>query len=288
MHTSGKYRNAKAKGITILDEDGFEKLIRDLSGISTFEISNRKEMMKQLGADPPKLRKSLSLDDQGNAIPSTEMWTDLYKPDTIMDLVGNEGTINQLFEWLKDWDDVHIRGNKKLIKAPRFDNWQDIPRINAAAAMLSGPPGIGKTSAARIICKQLGYEVLELNASDVRNKVGVEHSIGVLSDNHCLDYWTVAGLKKAEAEKNPTVEEFGGQNTCKSVIIMDEVDGCGSGDRGGINALIQIIKKTKTPIICICNDRQNRKLQTLITYCFDLKFQKPTEKAIKSRILQII
>jgi len=36
---------------------------------------------------------------------------------------------------------------------------------------------------------------------------------------------------------------------------MDEVDGVGAGDRGGIKALIDIIKVTKTPIICICNDR---------------------------------
>jgi len=36
---------------------------------------------------------------------------------------------------------------------------------------------------------------------------------------------------------------------------MDEVDGCGASDRGGIAALIAIIKQTKTPIICICNDR---------------------------------
>jgi replication factor C subunit 1 len=41
----------------------------------------------------------------------------------------------------------------------------------------------------------------------------------------------------------------------KSVIIMDEVDGLGGSDRGGIAAIIQIIKKTKTPVICICNDR---------------------------------
>ena len=86
------------------------------------------------------------------------MWTDLYKPQSLVDLVGNEGTINQLFEWLKDWNDVHINGNKKVLKANRFSrNWQDIPRINAKAAMVSGPPGIGKTSACRIICNLLGY-----------------------------------------------------------------------------------------------------------------------------------
>ncbi len=53
---------------------------------------------------------------------------------------------------------------------------------------------------------------------------------------------------------------------------MDEVDGVGAGDRGGIQALIQVIKNTKTPIICICNDRMNKKLQSLIGYCYDLKF----------------
>ena len=64
------------------------------------------------------------MDDQGKQLKSVEMWTDLYQPTSILDLVGNEGTINQLFEWLKDWDDVHIRGNKKEFKVKRFSrNW---------------------------------------------------------------------------------------------------------------------------------------------------------------------
>ena len=46
-----------------------------------------------------------------------------------------------------------------------------------------------------------------------------------------------------------------GHATKKSVIIMDEVDGCGAGDRGGITALIEMVKTTRTPIICIANDR---------------------------------
>ena len=41
---------------------------------------------------------------------------------------------------------------------------------------------------------------------------------------------------------------------------MDEVDGVGAGDRGGIAALINVIKDSKTPIICICNDRQHQKI----------------------------
>ena len=56
---------------------------------------------------------------------------------------------------------------------------------------------------------------------------------------------------------------------------MDEVDGVGAGDRGGVAALIQVIKDTKTPIICICNDRQSQKIISLANHCYDMKFQRP-------------
>ncbi len=65
---------------------------------------------------------------------------------------------------------------------------------------------------------------------------------------------------------------------------MDEVDGVGAGDRGGVNALMQVIKLTKTPIICICNDRMNNKLISLVNHCFDLKFQRPSKEAIVRRV----
>jgi replication factor C subunit 1 len=88
-----------------------------------------------------------------------------------------------------------MRGQKKEIKMGRF-NWADAPRVNAAAALLSGPPGIGKTSSARIVCAALGYEVIETNASDTRNKAAIEFRVKDLSSNKSLDYFSVAGLKK--------------------------------------------------------------------------------------------
>ena len=87
-----------------------------------------------------------------------------------------------------------------------------------------------------------------------------------------MDYFSVAGLKSQSAVTNPLATAIGGLSSKKSVIIMDEVDGVGAGDRGGMNALIQIIKATKTPVICICNDRMNKKLASLVNYCYDLKF----------------
>lgn len=115
----------------------------------------------------------------------TEMWTDLYKPKTIKDLVGNQGVVNSLYNWLQDWDDVHIRGNKKEV--PKTGGWnrnyQDQIKVNAKSVLVSGPPGIGKTSACRIICKHLGYEVMEMNASECRSKTAITKSLTTLSGN---------------------------------------------------------------------------------------------------------
>ena len=58
-------------------------------------------------------------------------------------------------------------------------------------------------------------------------------------------------------------------------------------DRGGIAALIQIIKNIKSPIICICNDRQGPKVRSLANYCYDLKFSKPSKDLILNRVMRI-
>lgn len=114
--------------------------------------------------------------------------------------------------------------------------------------------------------------MVEQNASDTRNKASLESAIKDLSTNKCLNYFSVSGRKKEAESTNTLAQTIGGLSSKKSVIIMDEVDGVGAGDRGGIGALIKIIKESKTPIICICNDRQDRKLQSLVNHCYDLKF----------------
>ena len=66
---------------------------------------------------------------------------------------------------------------------------------------------------------------------------------------------------------------------------MDEVDGVGAGDRGGIAALIGVIKNAKTPIICICNDRMEMKLKSLAGHCYDLRFARPPIEKIREKIM---
>ena len=130
--------------------------------------------------------------------------------------------------------------------------------------------------------------MLEMNASDVRSKTAIQGSLSTLSGNQSIDYFTAAGRQKTQAlSTNPTVMAFGGHHKKKSVIVMDEVDGCGAGDRGGIAALISMIKESKVPIICICNDRQSRKIVSLVNHCYDLKFNRPTPDMILQRLQAI-
>jgi replication factor C subunit 1 len=75
----------------------------------------------------------------------------------------------------------------------------------------------------------------------------------------------------------------------KYVLIMDEVDGvAGNEDRGGIQELISLIKRSRIPIICICNDRQHKKIRSLANYCYDLRFNRPTIQQIHAAMLTIL
>ena len=59
------------------------------------------------------------------------------------------------------------------------------------------------------------------------------------------------------------------------------------GDRGGSAELIQIIKRSRVPIICICNDRSSPKIKSLANHCLDLRFRRPTAQQVEGRIKRI-
>jgi hypothetical protein len=63
-------------------------------------------------------------------------------------------------------------------------------------------------------------------------------------------------------------------NADKLVLIMDEVDGMSGGDRGGVGALNALIKKTKIPIIAICNDRGSVKMKPLMSTTYHLQYRR--------------
>ncbi|GFR43759.1 hypothetical protein Agub_g4871 [Astrephomene gubernaculifera] len=209
-----------------------------------------------------------------------QLWVDRYKPRSSAELVGNNTLVANLKQWLASWEQVHLRGGA----APAAKGGGSKPKdLSKKAALMSGPPGIGKTSSAHIIARETGYEVVEMNASDTRNKSSkVSEGIAGKQSNVIKEMVSNTTLPLGLMGGGA-----GGGAPRKQLLIMDEVDGMSGGDRGGIQDLIDTIKRSKIPIICICNDKYNQKLRSLRNHCMELEFRKPTVQQISKRMSDI-
>ncbi|CAA7269165.1 unnamed protein product [Cyclocybe aegerita] len=264
----------KKHGLKTLSEDEFLHLIGTRKGLGNGKVDEktRKKMEKEQ-EDIKKAAKEMEKQEQkdkkaGKTIdPSTQLWTARYAPQSIKDICGNKGQVEKLQQWLHDWSTNLKSGFKKPGK-----NGMNVFR----AVLITGSPGIGKTTSAHLCAKLEGFTPIEMNASDTRSKKLVENGMNI--NNTSLD-----GFMKGGHETN----SLGVAITDRTCLIMDEVDGMSAGDRGGVGALNALIKKSKIPIICIANDRQAQKLKPLIASTFSLPFHKPQVQAIRSRILSI-
>ncbi|XP_025091531.1 replication factor C subunit 1-like [Pomacea canaliculata] len=220
------------------------------------------------------LKEADSLASQSNADSgeTTLMWVDRYKPTCLKQVIGQQGdrsNAKKLLHWLQTWHKNQADGAKPTGKFFGRDDG-----AGYRAALLSGPPGIGKTTTAVLVCKESGFSTVELNASDTRSKRSLKEEVAeALGNQTVVDY--------LDSHKGPVT----GHNHC---LIMDEVDGmAGNEDRGGLQELVQLIKTSRIPIICICNDRNSPKMRTLAGYCFDLRFQRPRLEQIKGALMSI-
>ena len=210
-------------------------------------------------AKAPRVRSESDIDSR--------LWTVKYAPNAASQVVGNKQQLEKLQSWLRAFP----RNAKTHFKMPGKDG-----SGTYRAVMIHGGPGIGKTTAAHLAAKLEGYDVVESNASDTRSKKLVEVGLkGVLDTTSLLGYFAGDG-KKADVEKK------------KLVLIMDEVDGMSAGDRGGVGALAAVCKKTRIPMILICNDRKQPKMKPFDRVTYELPFRKPTTEQIRTRIMTII
>jgi len=139
-----------------------------------------------------------------------------------------------------------------------------------------GSPGSGKTQFVENILKDLDYDVIKFDAGDVRNKSIIE----TITKHNMSDKNVISMFRKK----------------IKNIaIVMDEIDGMNSGDKGGINSLIKLIrpKKTKkqkkeqitmTPIICIGNYHIDKKIREMMKICTSIELKKPTNEQVKNLI----
>jgi len=151
-------------------------------------------------------------------------WVDKYSPKNLDSIIGNRNNLEIMLSFLKQTD-----SNLMLI---------------------SGPPGQGKTTAAKVVALSLNRNVQECNASDERNSEKLKEEL-------TLKLYCKTSI-----------------NGRSNVLIMDEIDGMdGREDRGGMKTFLELAKKTSTPIICICNDEfSNSAVKSLKNHVL-LKFQ---------------
>lgn len=139
------------------------------------------------------------------------MLTHKYTPKTLKDIKGQEIAIERL---------KYNIGNK-------------------TPTILHGYQGTGKTSSVYALANDLNYEVLEINASDCRNKERINSIIGGAAQQLSL-------FKKGK------------------IILIDELDGIsGTKDRGGLQALNKLLNVIHHPIVLVSNDIWNKKFNTL-------------------------
>jgi replication factor C large subunit len=153
-------------------------------------------------------------------------WAEKYRPQALKEIVGNKKAVQDLRVWAEKW----LSG---------------IPERRAV--ILLGPAGVGKTSTAHALARDLGWEVIELNASDQRTAGVIEKVAGSAASMNTF---------------------FGG----KRLIILDEADNLhGTADRGGMRAIAGIIKNTLQPIVLIVNDVYGL-TPAIRNLCLEIKF----------------
>ncbi|KAI3388877.1 hypothetical protein SNEBB_004006, partial [Seison nebaliae] len=253
-----------------LTKENSQKIVREL--IENEKCSTEKKMLKNnflidnsQMIDLSKVEKAKTVEESLKELSKNKkrsnkkikserkLWSEIYSPKNVKEMVGQQGPqspANKLLIWLRQWNENNL-GERQKKKVFKSNDGREMK-----AALLSGSPGVGKTTAAHNIGRILNFDIIELNASDSRSKKLLDKSLGASLES-----------KSIFCEMN--------ENKDKKVIIMDEVDGMsGNNDRGGIQELIQFIKRSKVPIICMCNDRQHQKIRSLVNYCFDLRFHK--------------
>lgn len=181
------------------------------------------------------------------------LWTEKYRPDSIKGVLGNNKATQRMVSWADEW----AQG-----------------RPSVRALILSGAPGCGKTSAALALANYMLWDVVELNASDLRNADGIERILGRASINRGF-----AGGRFLSADSKQL-----------KLILFDEADNLfGRSDYGGAGAIVKVIEETRQPIILIVNDYYElvRRSPRLRDIAEEVKFYSVRRETIARRLFEI-
>uniref|UniRef100_A0A6C0JES6 AAA+ ATPase domain-containing protein n=1 Tax=viral metagenome TaxID=1070528 RepID=A0A6C0JES6_9ZZZZ len=193
-------------------------------------------------------------------------WVDKYKPKSINDVFGNKKNIELIQKWIKVF-------NNNSLADVLFKN----------AILISGPPGIGKTSIAHILLNEYNYDTLEFNASELRtSKIISEKLENILSGN------SIKMMFNKDIKTGIILDEIDGIESRKEYSSSDIIDYINFGQKktNKKNKKSKKVIINKNPIICICNN-VNKSINPLLPYVIHINFEKPTDNDIFSLLSKI-
>ena len=157
----------------------------------------------------------------------------------------------------------HFVGNQIVIQPfiRWLLEWEPTNKKNKCA-LVSGLTGIGKSLLVELLLNKHDYNIIHLSLEDERDKDYMNNVIKPL-------------LK--------TKRTFDGQ---ENALVVSEIDA--GGDYGFISCLIECIKETSVPIICICNNRYDQSIKPILNYCFDIKMSKPSYQEVYGLLYKIV
>ncbi|TLZ50938.1 MAG: AAA family ATPase, partial [Methanobacteriota archaeon] len=181
-------------------------------------------------------------------------WAEKHRPKTLADVVGNPTALTEFKKWADSW----------AKKTPE-----------KRAVVLSGTPGIGKTSAALALAADMGWGIVEMNASDKRNAEAVRK----------------VALQGATTSTFASSGEFLNANEGRrTLIVLDEADNLfGREDFGGIGAIVDTIRQTRQPLVLIVNDYYGltRRSGAVKSLAKQIKWQRLTPAAVKTALRRV-
>ena len=168
-------------------------------------------------------------------------WTERHRPTSESHLEGNETQRQKIRKWLDDWKN-------------------GVPKNKAI--LLVGPPGVGKTTVARAIAQDMGWSVIELNASDARNAASIRKAATKGATHRSLFFNPEENDKKTLILIDEVDHLSGGLRSVSESRINDAIkvnlDSNDSvqlkGDTGGKAELLKLLAETKQPVILACNE----------------------------------
>lgn len=179
-----------------------------------------------------------------------------------------------------DLDELLNRVNIKEEIVKHLNNLNTKNLYEKRGFYIYGSSGVGKTKFITNLLKDLNYDIIYYDASDIRNKQ------------------TIEGITKNNIGDTNVVSMFH-KNVKKMAIIMDELDGMTSSDKGGLASLVKLIRPKKTkkqqsedfsvnPIFCISNYHVDKKIKELMKVTYNYELKKPSNEQVTTIIKTIM